>query len=179
MTIGSRNEYLAAFEPDHGISTPFTNTAVIAEIKRSLAEDGEFIDVDSDEYRAETKAHIASLAGTYSIEDIMPGGEFDHTLHEDILIQIHDYVVSREDSILEGKAMDAVEKKKLLAVGFEIGIDFSVVEVWAVDLQPLSIANMVKLPNRILYSSTMPNKGAPSLNPLFVPFDFPNINILP
>lgn len=147
VSIDTRNQFLDAFEADHNIPTAFTNTDVIAEIKRSIAEDGEFIDTESDAYRQETMDHVLTLAGVNSVDDIMSEEGFDPSLAMDFLIQVQHYALSREDSILEGKGTDAIEKKNLFIVGEEIGIDFSVVEVWNVDIESLSIAKMVKLEN--------------------------------
>ncbi len=147
VSIATRNEFLEALEETHEIPFPFIKTSVIAEIKRSIAEDGEFINIDEIEYMQETMDHVVDIAGVSDIEDIMPDGVFDTSLDMDLFFQIRDYALTREDTILEGKASDAMERKRLLAVGDEIGIDLSVVEVWTVDLESLSVAQMVKLYN--------------------------------
>ena len=163
LDIGKLKEFLAAFlfPPDPPLNySGIINVLriLIEEIEKeeeSEAEPGiDQIETSLEEYRAETMAHIASIAGVTSIREIENIDMFDPDLSEDVLLQIEDYALNREDSELSRYATSTLDFKKLVTVGVEIGIDFSVVEPKNVDLESLSVADMAKLEN-VLKSFTV------------------------
>lgn len=158
VSIETRNEFLAAFEADHGIPVSFTKTAVIDEIKRSISEDAEFVNTESEAYRQETMDHVLTLSGEDNLNDIMGENGFYPSLDMDFFIQVRDYASSREDSILETKADDAIEWKNVILVGEEIGADFSSgVGFSQLDLNSLSVSDLVKLENVLKSMRVIPD----------------------
>ena len=138
VDVETRNLFLEAFEDTYGITTEFRNQLVIDEIKRSISNDQEHLDPGSDEYRANTMEHVNSILTENGVSEM-------NELSEDILLQLEEYVISRGDDVLEEQVVDALEYRRLVNVGIDIGVDFTTILIWNVNLEELTVAQMLKL----------------------------------